>query len=315
MERFLASLPSRPQPLWIRFGVTLMIMASSALIQLGVLHLTGFNGLFLLLPGIFAAGVIFDRGSGFFATLLALALAAYLMRSNEVYEAVILLVLFGLTGFSIAFVSEALRTTMEKLLKAERTKDVLLREIDHRTKNNMMNLASVLRLQARVASQNETKEALRGFANRIQVMANVHDHLTPSSPNREVNMTQYLEELCQRIEELATKSSITIRCKVDETVLIEKKALPLAFIVNELVTNSLKYAFPRDRQGVVEVDLKSNGELILAVSDNGVGRDRTAQPGVGTRLIDVMVQQLGGTIRYESADPGLNVTVRVPNSH
>jgi two-component sensor histidine kinase len=146
-------------------------------------------------------------------------------------------------------------------------------------------------------------------------MANVHDHLTPSSPDRDVNMSRYLEELCQRIEELGTKSTVTIRCKIDETVLAEKKALPLAFIVNELVTNSLKYAFPHDRQGVVDVDLKSNGEVVLEVSDNGAGRDSTAKPGVGTRLIDVMVQQLGGTILYEPADPGLSVTVRVPNSH
>ena len=85
-------------------------------------------------------------GSAFFATLLALGLAAYVARSAEAYEEVIPLVLFGLTGLAIAFVSEALRTTMEKLHKAERPKDVLLREIDHRTKNNMMNLASVLRL-------------------------------------------------------------------------------------------------------------------------------------------------------------------------
>jgi two-component sensor histidine kinase len=72
---------------------------------------------------------------------------------------------------------------------------------------------------------------------------------------------------------------------------------------------------PHDRHGVVDVDLKSNGEVILEVSDNGVGRDSTAKPAVGTRLIDVMVQQLSGTIVYESADPGLSVTVRVPNSH
>jgi two-component system, sensor histidine kinase PdtaS len=224
MERFLASLPSRPQPLWIRIGVTLIIMALSALIQMGVLRSSGFDGFFLLLPGIFASGVLFDRGSAFFATLLALGLAAYVARSAEAYEEVIPLVLFGLTGLAIAFVSEALRTTMEKLHKAERTKDVLLREIDHRTKNNMMNVASVLRLQARVASQGETKEALRGFANRIRVMANVQDHLTPSSPNREVNMSRYLEELCRRIEELDMRSAVTIRCKVDESVLAEKKA-------------------------------------------------------------------------------------------
>src|SRR5262245_61029269 len=174
----------------------------SALVEIGVLHLTGFNGFFLLLPGIFTAGILFDRGSAFFATLIALGVAAYITASVEatatsisVYEQAVPIFLFGVTGIITAFVSEALRNTMERLIKVERTKDVLLRELDHRTKNNMMSIASVLRLQARVSSNNETKDALRSSANRIQVMADVHDHLASSSPDRSVNMSQYLEEL------------------------------------------------------------------------------------------------------------------------
>ena len=189
MERFLATLPDRPQPNIIRFGLTLLIMALSALIQIGVFHLTGFNGFFLLIPGIFATGFFFDHGSAFFATLLALCFATYTTASGTgattpIYEQAVPIILFGLTGFAIAFVSEALRNAMERLVTVERTKDVLLRELDHRTKNNMMSIASVLRLQARVSSNNETKDALRSSANRIQVMANVHDHLTPSSADR-----------------------------------------------------------------------------------------------------------------------------------
>jgi two-component sensor histidine kinase len=177
----------------------------------------------------------------------------------------------------------------------------------------MMSIASLLRLQAKVASNNETKNALRSSANRIQVMANVHDHLAPSSPDRTVSMSQYLEELCQRIEELAAASAVTVRCSVDETILPEKKALPLAFVVNELVTNSLKYAFPDNRQGVVDVDLRTNGEVVLTVSDNGVGRDADAKQGVGSHLINTMIQQLAGTVLYKEANPGLSVTVRVPH--
>src|SRR5262249_28035702 len=211
MERFLETLPGRPQPIFVRYGITLLIMALSALIQIGVFHLTGFNGFFILIPGIFVSGFLFDHGSAFFATLLALCIAAYTTASaSEVtrltVEQSVPLFLFGLTGFAIAFVSEALRNAMERLIAVERTKDVLLRELDHRTKNNMMSIASVLRLQARVSSNNETKNALRSSANRIQVMANVHDHLTPSSADRSVNMSQYLEELCDRIEELNARA-------------------------------------------------------------------------------------------------------------
>src|SRR5690349_11265515 len=129
MEKFIASLPDRPQAAVIRLGFTLLIMVLSALIQVGVFHLTGFNGFFLLLPGIFAAGVVFDRGSAFFATFLALSIATYItasaapedIASASVYEQVIPIFLFGVTGFAIAFVSEALRTTMERLIKLEKT--------------------------------------------------------------------------------------------------------------------------------------------------------------------------------------------------
>ena len=119
-------------------------------------------------------------------------LEAYLSPPfTEAYQQALPMILFGLTEFAAAFVSEALRNTMEDLVKAERTKDVLLQELDHRA-NNMLSMASVLRLQARATSNFETKEALRSSASRIQVMAKVHDHLAPSSPDRAVNMSEYL---------------------------------------------------------------------------------------------------------------------------
>ena len=145
-------------------------MALSALIQLGVLHVTGFNGLFLLLPGIFASGIIFDHGSAFFATLIGLAIAVYITASDQTgasaYELAIPIILFGLTGSAIAFLSEAVRNAMERLVRAEKSKDVLLRELDHRTKNNMMSIASLLRLQARVAFRSWRNDLLSAYPKR-----------------------------------------------------------------------------------------------------------------------------------------------------
>ena len=123
MEKFIATLPERPQPTIIRYGLTLLIMVLSALIQIGVFHLTGFNGFFLLIPGIFVSGFLFDHGSAFFATLLALCAATYTTASGEAVgsasEAAVPLLLFGVTGFVIAFVSEALRNAMERLVTVE----------------------------------------------------------------------------------------------------------------------------------------------------------------------------------------------------
>jgi two-component sensor histidine kinase len=102
------------------------------------------------------------------------------------------------------------------------------------------------------------------------------------------SMEKFLASLPERPQ------PIPVRCERLQTKLFfpKKKALPLAFIVNELDTNSLKYAFPEGREGVIDVALKSDGGLTLAVSDNGVGRKPDTKTGVGTRLVDVMVQQL-----------------------
>jgi two-component sensor histidine kinase len=314
MEKFLAALPERPQPPLIRFGITAIIMALSSLVELALFHIAGFSGFFLLLPGVFLCGLLFDRASAFIGTLLGVLFAVYLMPAlARSYLQALPLVLFAVTGFGFAFVSERLRKTMERLVRSERTKDMLLRELDHRTKNNMMSMASLLRMQARSASSEETKSALYGSVGRIEVMANVHDHLSPSSPDRVVNMSQYLEDLCQKIEELRGDGGISIISHVDRTLLPEAKALPLAFIVNELVTNSLKYAFPGGRKGTIDVELKTDRDVILAVNDNGVGRKVGDTPGVGTRLVELMANQLNGTVSYQDGRPGCGVTVRVPN--
>ena len=316
MEKFLGSLPERPQPALVRIGATLLIMGLSILLQVGLFHIAGFTGFFVLLPGIFASGLIFDRGSAFLATLMAIAFGLCVSPSPlESVEHLVPLILFGIVGVAMAFASEALRNVMEKLMKAEREKDVLLRELEHRAHNNMMSMASILRLQARVASHPETKNALRTSANRIRVMADVHEHLSPSAPSRDVNMKMYIESLCQKLEEMSATTGVTIRTQTDHTILPEKKALPLAFIVNELVTNSLKYAFPGNRSGLVDVDLKTDGDVILSVSDDGIGRGDDPKGGVGTRLISVLADQLDATISYEDANPGCRATLRIPNQH
>ena len=316
MERFLASLPEKPQPLLVRVFFTVLIMGLSILVQVGIFHLSGFAGFYLLLPGIFACGLIFDRGSGFLATLMGTLFGVYVTPwTPGTVEQGVPLMLFAIVGFATALASEALRNVMEKLAKAEYAKDLLLRELDHRAHNNMMSMASVLRLQARVASNSEAKDALRSSANRIQVMANVHTHLAPSNLNRAVNMKQYLEDLCQKLEEMRAQSGVTIKTQSEQIILSEKEALPIGFIVNELVTNCLKYAFPDNRQGCVDVHLKTDGDLILRVTDDGVGLGGDVKEGVGTRLIAAMADQLDATLTYENTNPGCRITVRVPQSH
>ena len=312
MERLLAILPDKPQPLWVRYGTTAGIVAVSCAVQTAVYAYAGFAGFFLLIPAIFAAGIMFDRGSALFATFASAALAAYLIPISEDWRHAVPLILFVATGVATAFVSEGLRRVMERLIEEQRAKDVLLRELDHRTKNNMMTMVSLLRIQARATRNPEARAALQAASERIGHMAQIHSHLEPESPDRMVSMLAYLEELRRKTDEMIQGRPIVLRLACDGTQLPEHNALPIAIIVNELLTNSLKHAFPDDRAGTIELGLKRDGDVIVTVRDDGIGCADGARDGIGSRLVSQMTAQLGGTVERRSAEPGCVTTVRVP---
>jgi len=101
----------------------------------------------------------------------------------------------------------------------------------------------------------------------------------------------------------------------DDVVLTNNQALAIGIIVNELVTNSLKYAFPDNRPGHVTVRLRAGEEIEVAVSDNGIGRaDQSVSSGLGSRIMMLLTQQLGGTLDHEDLRPGLCVRLRAPRA-
>jgi two-component system, sensor histidine kinase PdtaS len=314
MEKLLLLLPDRPQPFLIRYGVSAIIVLLCCGIQYGTYRFTGFTGLFLLLPGIFACGIVFDRGSGFFATVLGAALSLFLIFPRTVTPEPPVFVpisLFLLTGFAMAVVSEGLRKALERVVKSEREKDLQLRELRHRTKNEIMSIGSILRLQARRTSAGEIADALTAAARRVEVMAEVHDFLR-DAPGR-VEMDRYLEELCRRLgDSLSGVRPIAIRVEAANVTLRSEKAVPIGIIANELVTNCLKYAFPDDRPGTVVVKLSHDGSIHLVVEDDGVGCPKDARQGSGSVLMQLITRQLGGALRREGHNPGCRVEVDIP---
>jgi two-component sensor histidine kinase len=313
MEKILAILPERPQPALVRYGVSAIIILVCCLLQLGVHQYAGFTGFFLLLPGIFVCGLLFDRGSGFVATAIGTAFGWYLFTpSVEQPRAIVPLTLFFITGVATAFVSEGLRSTMERLAGAERAKDILLQELAHRTKNNIAGISSLLAIQAR-SSDDKVKAALEAAAGRVRVMADVHDYLLSSGAQRSVVMSRYLEGLCHKLgDTLRGLRPVAIKVAAESIELPEQKAVPIAIIVNELVTNSLKYAFPGDRAGTINVNLHMDGEIVLRVDDDGIGSGEATADGLGSRLMKLMTQQLGGTLTRDGNPGGCHVTVRIP---
>lgn len=196
----------------------------------------------------------------------------------------------------------------EKVQASLREKEVLLKEIHHRVKNNMQVVSSLLSLQANRVQDSASLEVLRESQNRVKSMALIHEKLYQSKDLAKVDFADYVRDLTMHLFRTyrTNAGAITLRINVSENVRLGvDTAIPCGLIVNELVSNALKYAFPGGRAGEVRVDLEreGGGELTLVVSDNGVGFPADVDPGhtgsLGLKLVTTLADQLEGSIELE----------------
>ncbi len=314
MERLLYFLPAKQQTVATRYGVSALLMACSLVVFAAMEAQSGFIGLYILLPAIFLAGLMFDRGSAFFATLLAVAGVLWVLRLQLSSALTLPLLFFTLIGIASAAFAELLRKEMEKVVASERSKTLLLQEVAHRTKNNLAMLSAMVRLQSRTLGQ-EASDALEMTSQRIQTMAEVYDHLMLRDQTKIVDLKEYIGDIVRRLMALSGDKPVAVRCELDEAYAHSEVAVPIAIIINELVTNSIKYGFPDERPGQILIKLHTNHELVISVSDNGVGMPghEQARKGFGSKVVALLVQQLNGQLVYEDAQPGCRVVLRMPN--
>ena len=192
-----------------------------------------------------------------------------------------------------------------------------LAEIDHRTANNYQTVLSLVLAQARRTKQPPVKEALQQVADRIKAIALASRQLALSSDSlEEVRVTHHLGELCAQIRQGLSRPGIHVECRLDDVRLGAEQAIAMSILVNELVTNALKHAFPDDRQGEIRVSLgKSPDGLLLEVADDGVGMARSARTrgtGLGSRLVDTFVKQLHARHEVESGEGGTRHRILFP---
>jgi len=183
-------------------------------------------------------------------------------------------------------------------------RDLLLREVYHRVKNNLQVIDSIVTLQTRRLTDPEAKNALQGLRRRLYALGLVHQQLMGSSNLKTFDVSPFLKELSENIMEGIGGRDISLSVRAIPLDVDLDFAIPLGLLVTELVTNSLKHAFP-DGKGKIDVALNRlpDGTLALIVSDDGAGydileaaqKDRAA--GLGTALIDGLVSQLKATIK------------------
>jgi len=196
-------------------------------------------------------------------------------------------------------------------LAAER--EVLLREVNHRVGNSLQIIASLLHLQANSAAQDDVKAALTNAMGRVAAVAQVHRRLYTSHDLKSVLLNQYLDALLEDLRRSAEGNKMSrLTLKADPIEIDPDRAVAIGIIVNELVMNAVKYAYP-DCAGPIHVELGAKGEdLVLSISDDGVGLNGKSDPrstGMGQRIVTAMASKLEATVERDPNHAGTRIVV------
>ncbi len=200
--------------------------------------------------------------------------------------------------------------TLEKQIKSSlHEKDVLLKEIHHRVKNNLQIIISLLNLQSGYIKDEQTLKAVKDGQNRVRSMALVHEKFYQSDELTEINFSEYVEKLCQFLFQSYGDNTDRIKLivKADDVAFDMDTAMPCGLLINEIVSNSLKYAFPNDQEGEIKIELKKlpDSYIVMSIADNGVGIseeiDFEKAESLGLQLITALASQLDGELKISRA--------------
>ncbi|MBC6981379.1 sensor histidine kinase [Caulobacter sp. 17J80-11] len=321
----------RTLPVWSRYLATAALVGLTAAIRQSLGEYLAGVPFLLFFPVIIASGAVFNRGAGVFAAVLSGLASIWFMppvgRFEITPEGVLPLTLFFLIGLTCAITLEALQEavaetierearlneTISALEQSEEQKRMLLVELSHRIRNDLGALAGVLTLQSK--ANPEAASALHAAATRVRVLGRVHSRLNQAGPSQVVvDARDFLTELGSDLEtgQLGA-ASVHLTVEALSVPLPLETASSLGLIVNELVTNSAKYAFP-DGLGTVAVAFtRRGGDYVLTVADDGVGLDDTVRgTGLGTRIVRSLAAQMDGRFERRNAERGAIATVTFP---
>jgi PAS domain S-box-containing protein len=220
--------------------------------------------------------------------------------------------------FTIQDVTERLK--VEKNLKNSLAeKEILLREIHHRVKNNLQTISSLLDLQAESINEPKNLEVFRSSQSRIRSMALIHERLYKSEDLSKIKASEYINNLMDYLEGTYYSPSwnTEITTDIQNLYLDLDVAIPCGLIINELVSNSMKYAFPGSRKGNIKVSLQPDASenLVLMIKDDGIGIPLTMitldSQSLGLQLVKLLVKQLNGKMEIDGT-MGTRITIIFP---
>ncbi len=209
----------------------------------------------------------------------------------------------------------------DQLKEALQEKEILLKEVHHRVKNNLQIMSSLLSIQEEKIEDLSAKNALKNAQSRIRSMAYIHEDLYQTSHLAYVDLNLYMRKLVQNLLDLYSMGKqVTTSYQIDSSHIGLDTAIPCGLIVNELVSNSLKYAFPDKRAGTIAVrffhdkSLRRSNQYTLEVEDNGIGftdsgkQQEESSRKLGFQLVQILAKQLNGTVQIDRTS-GVRISI------
>lgn len=228
------------------------------------------------------------------------------------------LMLGGVFGHTILNSLHGLYQNKEELQKQVQEKEMLLKEVHHRVKNNLQTVSSLLRMQGRSIDDEQTLRQIRSSQNRVVCMAMVHEMLYMREDLSRIEYSTYVQELGDYLIKsiMGPESNIRLKIDIPEIELGIDTAIPLGLLINEAVTNALKYGFEGQDSGEISISLEKEDEheFILRIGDNGVGfpenMDYKTTKSLGLKLIHNLSRQLKGSVIRDLSKRGTNYIIR-----
>ncbi len=252
-----------------------------------------------------------------------------LEMSNQVPEAArdifaLLSILFtvyllgGIFGKELMIVHHQLYKSKREMQTRNEEKDTLLKEVHHRVKNNLQTVSSLLSLQGRSIADQRIKSILKSSQNRVICMAMVHEMLYMRDDLSKIQYRTYVRELSEYLVKSlkGAKNKVTLNIDIPDIELGIDTAIPLGLLINEAITNSLKYGIKDDGEGEIHISIDQEDEhsYVLEIGDNGAGYSETANlknsTSLGLKLIHNLARQLQGTITRDPSKKGTNYIVK-----
>jgi two-component sensor histidine kinase len=202
-------------------------------------------------------------------------------------------------------------TGAHALEEALAQKNALLHEVGHRVKNNLQLIGSLILLQSRRTADEASRQALKAVLERVTAVATVHRRLFQDDPLR-FDVADFVRDLVGDLAAAAGRDDLEIRLELDEVALPAASAAAFALVINELLANALKHAFPAGRAGRITVGLANLGTTcVLTVADDGAGMG--GRPAAfGSTIVKLLSQQLHADLDIADAQPGVRTTVTIP---